>query len=438
METDKTTLKDLVIFEAEDEYSIFNKINFTITGRGKDALQHHLHTPLNSLKAILETQQSISAVSHITDQWPKQISNGTLLMAERFYEANIDPIPANPTALSVFSYKLLHTHDFSLVKYSVGHCFDFLKGMINLTEILDKEGLPSPLRYKVDEAKSSLLKTAINIIRNKDRFADLSGIEMLSLAHFLRYRYKHEMITLISIFASLDALRSMGLANEKLGLVMPEFTDDADPLIEAKSLFHLLVPQAVPYDFTLNKNKNFQFLTGANMAGKSTYIKSCGAAVYLAHVGMGVPAKEMRLSYFDGMLSNINVIDNIAKGESYFFNEVQRIKSTILKINDGRKWLILIDELFKGTNVQDAMKCSTTVIEGLLKIKNAIFIVSTHLYEIGSELSKHENILFNYFETSVADDRLFFSYQLKEGISMDRLGYLILKREGVVRMLEDL
>jgi len=99
------------------------------------------------------------------------------------------------------------------------------------------------------------------------------------------------------------------------------------------------------------------------MAGKSTFIKAVGTAVFLAHLGMGVPAKEMQLSLFDGILSNINVVDNIAKGESYFFNEVQRIKNTIIKINNKNKWLVLIDELFKGTNVQDAMKCSSTVIE---------------------------------------------------------------------------
>ena len=63
------------------------------------------------------------------------------------------------------------------------------------------------------------------------------------------------------------------------------------------------------------------------------------------------------LTLFDGVLSNINVADNIVKGESFFFNEVQRIKNTIDKINNGKKWLVLIDELFKGTNVQDAMKC---------------------------------------------------------------------------------
>ena len=174
------------------------------------------------------------------------------------------------------------------------------------------------------------------------------------------------------------------------------------------------------------------------MAGKSTFIKSIGLAVFLAHTGMGVPAQEMQLTFFDGLLSNINVVDNVVKGESYFYNEVQRIKTTITRINNGKKWLILIDELFKGTNVQDAMKCSSTVIEGLLKIRNSLFILSTHLYEIGEDLKKYPNINFRYFETSVKDEQLEFSYQLKEGISNDRLGYLILKKEGVVELLEKL
>ncbi|MCH5688712.1 hypothetical protein LWM68_33330 [Niabella sp. W65] len=86
----------------------------------------------------------------------------------------------------------------------------------------------------------------------------------------------------------------------------------------------------------MSPEHNFLFLTGANMAGKSTLIKSVGASVFLAHIGMGVPASGMRLTMFDGLISNINVVDNIAKGESFFFNEVQRIKNTVLKISDGR------------------------------------------------------------------------------------------------------
>jgi DNA mismatch repair ATPase MutS len=188
----------------------------------------------------------------------------------------------------------------------------------------------------------------------------------------------------------------------------------------------------------MEPGSNFVFLTGANMAGKSTFIKAVGCALFLAHLGMGVPAQEMSISLFDGILSNINVVDNLIKGESYFYNEVQRVKNTILQINNQKRWLVLIDELFKGTNVEDAMKCSSTVVKGLIKIKTSLFILSTHLYEIGEELKIYPNISFKYFETQVQDGQLLFNYQLRDGISNDRLGYLILAREGVVDLLNKL
>ena len=98
----------------------------------------------------------------------------------------------------------------------------------------------------------------------------------------------------------------------------------------------------------------------------------------------------------------------------------------------------MIDELFKGTNVQDAMRCSVAVINGLMKIRSSLFVLSTHLYEIGTEINKNSNISFKYFETNVSNDKLEFTYQLKDGISNDRLGYFILKSEKVVELLEKL
>jgi DNA mismatch repair ATPase MutS len=242
----------------------------------------------------------------------------------------------------------------------------------------------------------------------------------------------------MEVFHRLDAWYSMAVAVKKYNLHFPRFIEQDQPYLKAEGLYHVLLEKPVAYDLVMDPDQNFLFLTGANMAGKSTLIKAVGSSVFLAHIGMGVPAKDMELTVFDGLLSNINVMDNIAKGESYFFNEVQRIKNTIHKINDGKKWLVLIDELFKGTNVQDAMKCSLTVIKGLIKIHNSLFILSTHLYEIGEELKQHPNISFKYFETNVHEDQLSFSYQLKEGISNDRIGYVILKREKVVEMLEKL
>ena len=438
MEIDKTTLNDLAIFNTEEEFSIFNYIDQTTTSNGKLQLRKNLSTALNSIEAINGVQQTLRLIILKQEQWPKQISNGSIMVIERFYDSNIDLIPAGPSTLTAYSYKLLHGPDFSLVKYSVTHCFDFIKGMRLLINNYLNDDCPAPLKKILLEAKKICDHDEFKIIDAVKNASELNMPQILQLAHFILYKFKMNMLSLLQIHAQMDAWYGMAMAVKKHGLSFPEFVESAQPFVEANGLYHALLQQPVAYDVLMNRQTNFLFLTGANMAGKSTFIKSVGVAVFLAHIGMAVPAKKMELSLFDGMLSNINVIDNIAKGESYFFNEVQRIKSTIQKVNDGRKWLILIDELFKGTNVQDAMKCSSTVIEGLLKIKNSLFILSTHLYEIAEALKVHPNIRFNYFETTVENDQLIFNYQLRQGISNDRLGYLILKKEGVVKMLEGL
>ncbi len=438
MEIDKTTITDLSIFSSEEEFSVFSKINQCVTTRGKEQLRATLNKPLQSAADIREVQHVLQYIIKEKANWPTVISNGTIMVVERFFESNISPIPSRPSKVSAITYKMINGHDFSLVKYSINHYFDFIKGMQHLLAHFLKPETPELLVMVLKAAEKIMAQDRLDAISTYKRATDIPSHEMLYLGHFLRYQYKHNMIGLLGIFSQLDAWYGMAMAVIEHKLTFPEIVDSHQPLIDAKGLYHILLKEPVAYDVSLDKQTNFLFLTGANMAGKSTFIKAVGSAVFLAHTGMGVPAQRMTLSVFDGMLSNINVIDNIMKGESYFFNEVQRIKSTVSKISDGRKWLILIDELFKGTNVQDAMKCSTAVIEGLLKIKNSLFILSTHLYEIGDDLKKHNNISFNYFETSVINDQLSFNYQLRSGISNDRLGYLILKKEGVVKMLEDL
>ncbi len=438
MEIDKTTLNDLAIFNAEEEFSVFNKLNCTLTIRGKEQLKKNLNTPLTTLQAINGVQQTLQLIIKQSQQWPAQISNGTIMVVERFYDAPIDPIPATASSFTAYSYKLLHGPDFSLVKYSATHCFDFIKGMQQMVNIFQQEETPEPLKAVLAEIKKIVFNQSFQVINGYQKASQIPMPQMLQFAAFVRYQYKINMIDLLRLHARLDAWYGMGVAVKKYSFVFPEFIESQHPVINTTGLYHILLQHPVAYDISLDRHTNFLFLTGANMAGKSTFIKSVGSAVFLAHTGMGVPAQKMQLSIFDGLLSNINVIDNISKGESYFFNEVQRIKATITKINDGRKWLILIDELFKGTNVQDAMKCSTSVIEGLLKVKNSLFILSTHLYEIGEDLKMHPNISFNYFETTITDDQLSFSYHLQKGISNDRIGYLILKKEGVVKMLEEL
>lgn len=438
METDKTTLNDLSVFEQEEEFSIFHKINFTRTVGGREKLRDILNKSLTDIASIQDMQKTLQLLINREDTWPLTISNGSVLMVHKFYESIVDRIPDRPTISSAYLYKMFHAPDYSLVKYSTGHAFDFLQGMQKILDNFLNTDAPHNLMIVLEKIKLRMDKIQLNQILSKKKYSDLSMAEMLGFANFIRYHYKQNFLEIIELYFQLDAWYGMAMAVKEYELVFPEFFDSEEPQLKAGGLYHLLLPSPVAYNVELNQKNNFIFLTGANMAGKSTFIKAVGAAVFLAHTGMGVPVKSMQLSLFDGLLSNINVVDNISKGESYFYNEVQRIKKTIIKINDGRKWLILIDELFKGTNIKDAMKCSTVVIEGLIKIRNSLFILTTHLYEIGEDLKTHSNIDFKYFETEVAGEQLIFNYKLKDGISNDRLGYLILKREKVLELLDKL
>ncbi len=438
MQIDKVTFNDISIFHPEEEFSIFHRLNFTKTIGGKEWLRRFFMEPHHDLRRIIGVQNIIKTLLNHIEDWPKEITNGTVIMMDKFLDYHLDPVPQRPTPINSFAYKVLHTQDYAMVKFSVKHFSDFFRGLKKLLVLLKEAELPANLGFYVERMETIMQEKPLQQLADTGGDEKFSAVQNLYYAYFLRRDYKTDILELIDIFSRLEAWYSMAMAVKTYDLTFPEFIEQDDPYFRAEGLYHVMLQNPTAYDLVLEPDQNFLFLTGANMAGKSTLIKAVGSAVFLAHIGMAVPARNMKLSLFDGLLTNINVADNIAKGESYFFNEVQRIKNTIYKINDGKKWLVLIDELFKGTNVQDAMKCSLTVIKGLIKIKNSLFILSTHLYEIGEELKQFPNISFKYFETNVADDQLEFSYQLKEGISNDRIGYVILRREKVVEMLEKL
>lgn len=438
MQIDNISFNDISIFHPEEEFSIFHKLNFTRTSGGKEWLRKFFTEPHTDLKRIIGTQRVIRTLMEHVKDWPTDITNGTMLVMDKFMDYSLDPINERSTAFNSVLYKWLHSEDYSMVKYSMPHFADFFRGIKDIVALLEGLELPPNIRIYIDRIIQILKHEPLQLLSQTKRGEKFSIRQNLYFGYYLRNRYKTNTLELFDIFSRLDAWYSMAVAVQTYKLSFPEFVEQDTPLVEAKGLYHILIPRPVAYDLLMSPEHNFLFLTGANMAGKSTLIKSVGSAVFLAHIGIGVPAANMKLTLFDGLLSNINVVDNIAKGESFFFNEVQRIKNTIEKINNGKKWLVLIDELFKGTNVQDAMKCSLTVIKGLIKMKNSLFILSTHLYEIGEDLKEFPNISFRYFETNVDNDQLQFSYQLKEGISNDRIGYVILKREKVVEMLEKL
>ncbi len=438
MQIDSTTFRDLSIFHTDEASSLFHRLDFTQTSAGRDHLYRYFKAPHDRLEEIEATQSTLRHLLKHLGDWPTSVTNGTLLVIEKFLDYHLEPLPASPDLFNASLYRILNGPDYGLAKYSIGHLADLMSGMRTLTALLDRDEAPARLKILISEIKRLMRHATVERLAARPAGQPFGLQETVTYARFFHQDFRQQTLALIQCYGQLDAWYSMAMAHRQLRLNFPEFVRSDDPLIDAQGLFHLLLPSPVPYDVRMDPNTNFMFLTGANMAGKSTFIKSVGIAVFLAHLGMGVPAATMRLTQFEGILSNIQVMDDITRGESYFFNEVQRIRHTVERISDGKRWLVLIDELFKGTNIQDAMKCSVTVIRGLIRIRKALFILSTHLYEIGEELKPYPNICFRYFETLIEDDQLIFNYQLCEGISQDRIGYLILKREKVTDLLDRL
>jgi len=435
MQVDKVTIQDIGLLDNQESKGLASHLDFCKTNGGRIQWIHYLTNPLDTLASIEARQEAIQIMLKHKDFLDQmKISNGTCLVIDQFYGTAFKPIPKQISFTGAYWYQFWNKTDFALISYSVEHLVSFLQSLHQFVAQLNADQHTTALNSIIEPIKKHLegmdcIQMDVKKIKNNPQ-------TILALGYFFSYQYKTEIKLLQKQFYILDAFYSMASAMQHFEFSFPTWVEQQSPMIEFEEAVHPLVPNAVGSKLSLTESKRFLFLTGANMAGKSTFIKTVGILAYLAHIGMGVPAKKCKLTLLDGLITNLTTSDNILKGESYFFNEVQRIKHTLIKVMDGKKYLILIDEMFKGTNIIDAMKCSTKVIEGLQALKQSLCILSTHLYEIGEPLKTYPHIQFCYFETAVVNKTLVFNYTLKEGVSQDRLGYLILEREGVVDLIE--
>jgi DNA mismatch repair ATPase MutS len=174
------------------------------------------------------------------------------------------------------------------------------------------------------------------------------------------------------------------------------------------------------------------------MAGKSTFMKSFGIAVYLAHMGFPVAARNLEFSVRDGLYSSINVADNLNLGYSHFYAEVLRVKTVAEQVSQGRNLIVIFDELFKGTNVKDAYDATLQITTAFTRYASCFFIISTHIIEVGEALAdKQDSVQFAYLPTIMEGAIPRYPYRLTEGITSDRHGMLIIENERILEMLEE-
>lgn len=437
MHNDAITFKDLSVFPSGTNNGIVGLLDFTTSAAGKSQVYKHIRNAPATYEELIRLQEVIKFWAENLQRWPHVITNGTLVMLEKFFES-ADGVSAPPSRFSmaigeVFQ-KIFNKGEYFFTQFSVSHISDFLEGCRQLTGLLDLENVPARLKVELeaiaDELNHSLTDELIAVTKGTPYR------EQARLSYYARREMKSRIERLMKHYARLDAWQAMAKATVKHNWIFPELLPAERLCFEAKDLVHPLLAHPKPYDIVFNEEQNFLVLTGANMSGKTTFMRSIGVAALLAHIGMGVPARGLRISFFKGIITNMHVEDDLLKGESYFFAEVKRMRQTAERLLQPEPHLVLMDELFKGTNVHDAYECTKAVVEGLLNRPDHLKILSTHLYEVARNFEGRKDVLFNYFVTHMAEDDSFhFKYELKEGISKDRIGYKILQKEGVLDIL---
>ncbi|MDR2282954.1 MAG: hypothetical protein LBE37_07095 [Sphingobacterium sp.] len=253
-----------------------------------------------------------------------------------------------------------------------------------------------------------------------------------------RFKKRTEVFRVFYHIYQLDAWISVAMVAKEQGFAMPQVLESKDGAVDLKvdGLYHPLVPNAKANAVSLDSQHNVVFLTGANMAGKSTFMKSIGITVYLAHIGFPVPAQKMVFSAFDGLISSINLSDNIDMGYSHFLAEVKRIRMVAQMLSNGQRLFVLFDELFRGTNVKDAYEGTVELTKAFAGKRNSAFVISTHIIEAATDLKKDtQGIQYLFLPTIMEGTKPRYTYTLQPGVTADRHGMLIINNEGILERL---
>ncbi len=174
----------------------------------------------------------------------------------------------------------------------------------------------------------------------------------------------------------------------------------------------------------------FQVITGANMAGKSTYLRTVGVALLLAMTGAPVPADRFVFTPVT-LFTGIKTSDSLQDGESYFFAELKRLKEIIVRLEKGEKLFIILDEVLRGTNSTDKQKGSKALLRRFIRLK-ASGIIATHDLSLGKLADEFpENIENKRFEVEIEGDRMQFDYRLKEGVSQNLNASYLMEKMGI-------
>ena len=174
----------------------------------------------------------------------------------------------------------------------------------------------------------------------------------------------------------------------------------------------------------------FNIVTGANMAGKSTYLRTAGINLVLAGAGAPVCAHEFSF-YPASLFTSLHTVDSLNTNKSYFFAELERLKQIIDALNNGEELYVFLDEILKGTNSYDKQQGSKALLKQLINLK-AAGMIATHDLDLGQLEQTYPANLTNFcFEAQIQHDKLLFDYKIRQGIAKNMNATFLMKQMGI-------
>ena len=278
----------------------------------------------------------------------------------------------------------------------------------------------------------------LDLRNNQFLYVLLEGSIFFQLQEIVRIerwkaRYGQHISEWLETVGELDALCSLGtFAYNHPQYTNPELTEKPFCFL-ATQMGHPLMPasQCVKNDATIPSRPFFLIITGANMAGKSTYLRTIGVNYLLACIGAPVCCERLKL-YPNQLITSLRTSDSLSDNESYFFAELKRLKRIIDLLNQGQQLFIILDEILKGTNSMDKQKGSFDLIRQFMQLK-ANGIIATHDLLLGSLIKQFPEEIRNYcFEADIKENELTFSYKLREGVAQNMNACFLMKKMGII------
>lgn len=436
-EIDRQTIYDLGIFaedgNASSVFSFFNKVK---TIGGKKHLMQLMETPSADIKILASRRNCIKYF--YDNPLTFNVAEKDLDFIEHYLTFGARVLNTNYIDASFKSlrYQFNPDSNYYIITKCINDILVLLRTVWGVYKELSEKNCPVHINSLLKILEELFLKKPFEKIIFSAPVTDLSYFQAAYYDKLFRKEELYTLKELVNIVYELDVYIAAAKAAQIHGFCFPDYYTDAGPYVDIEGLYHPGIKNAVANNLAIAGDKNLVFLTGANMAGKSSYLKALGLAVYLAHIGFPVPAAGMQTSVFNGLITTVNLSDNIGNGYSHYYSEIKRVKDTAQKILEHNNLFVIFDELFRGTNVKDAYDASLATINALSAIKNSVFLISTHIVEIATEISHLQNISFQYFPARIENGKPVFEYKMKEGVSSETLGYFIFKNEGVLEILE--